>query len=276
MGKRLLTAAIGAPLALAAAFLLPPAAFFGLVALVVTAGAFEFVRLVGPRIPGAPLATLLGLVPLAALGVHVLLAPERGGGRGVGLALGGGLAAAAVLGTLVLLSPTPVERALQALGALTFGVLYFAVPIAAIAHLQRLDPWLLVLLLAIVWLGDTMAFLVGSRFGRHRLAPVVSPNKTWEGAVAGLVTGIAATIAWAGWRLGALPLELLALGTLTAAAAQAGDLFESLIKRAAGVKDSGYMLPGHGGFLDRLDALLFAAPLMAAALLLLDSGVVTP
>jgi phosphatidate cytidylyltransferase len=174
------------------------------------------------------------------------------------------LAAAAVVplafGTLALLSRSPLEAALRDLGLLAFGLPYFALPIISLTHLQGRDPWLLLLLLAIVWLGDGSAYYVGTWWGRHKLAPVVSPNKSWEGAVAGLLASLAAAIVWSLWRLGSIDLTLVALAAVTAVAAQLGDLVESMFKRVAGVKDSGNLLPGHGGLLDRVDALLFAAP----------------
>jgi phosphatidate cytidylyltransferase len=183
------------------------------------------------------------------------------------------LAAATVLsvgiGTLVLLSRTPLEEVIPALGILGFGVPYFAAPIAAVSHLQRADPWLVFLLFAIVWLGDSAAYYVGRRLGRHKMAPVVSPNKSWEGAAAGFVTSLLAAAAWSLWRLGWVDPGLLAVAAATAAAAQVGDLMESLIKRGAGVKDSGHILPGHGGVFDRMDAMLFAAPVMLLSLWLL-------
>jgi phosphatidate cytidylyltransferase len=134
----------------------------------------------------------------------------------------------------------------------------------------------LVLLLAIVWLGDTAAYAVGSRWGRRRLAPVLSPKKTWEGAAAGLAASLAGAAAWCGWRLGEPSAAVVAIGLVTAVAAQAGDLVESMLKRAAGVKDSGQLLPGHGGVLDRLDALLLAAPALLLGLWLIGYGVAAP
>jgi phosphatidate cytidylyltransferase len=172
----------------------------------------------------------------------------------------GALLASVGIGSLVLLAKTPLPEVFPALGAFAFGVPYFALPIASLYHIQRLDPWWLLLLMAIVWLGDTAAFYVGSRIGRNKLAPTVSPNKTWEGAVAGFATGLAATVAWSLWRLGEVDGRLLLIGAATAVAAQLGDLVESMIKRGAGLKDSGDLLPGHGGMLDRMDAMLFAAP----------------
>jgi phosphatidate cytidylyltransferase len=166
------------------------------------------------------------------------------------------------LGTLVLFSRTPLEESIPSLGIFCFGIPYFALPIASLHHLQRSDPWLVFLLFAIVWLGDTAAYYVGSRIGRHKMAPVVSPKKSWEGAAAGFLTGVVAAAVWSVWRLARLHPGVLLLAAGTAVAAQIGDLVESMIKRGAGVKDSGSILPGHGGLLDRFDALLFATPVM--------------
>jgi phosphatidate cytidylyltransferase len=176
------------------------------------------------------------------------------------------------LGTLVLFSRTPLEETLPALGILGFGLPYFALAIASPDLLQRLDPWLAVLLLAIVWLGDTIAYYVGSRIGRHKMAPVISPKKSWEGAIASFVLAVVAAGVWDVWRRGGLEPGLLAVAALTAVAAQIGDLVESMIKRGSGVKDSGNILPGHGGALDRVDALLFAAPVLLFGLWVFGVG----
>ncbi len=164
------------------------------------------------------------------------------------------------------MAKTPLPEVFPALGAFAFGVPYFALPAASLYWIHRLDPWWLFLLLAIVWLGDTAAYYVGSRLGRHKLAPTVSPNKSWEGSVAGFAIGLAATAVWSLWRLGEIDGRLLLVGAATAVAAQLGDLVESMIKRGAGLKDSGNLLPGHGGMLDRMDAMLFASPVFLVGL----------
>jgi phosphatidate cytidylyltransferase len=122
--------------------------------------------------------------------------------------------------------------------------------------------WILVLL-AGVWSFDTGAYLVGRAIGRRPFLPWISPKKTLEGVLGGLVVatgGVAVVLAISG----ASPLEALVLGPLLGIVAQSGDLAESLLKRAAGAKDSGTLIPGHGGILDRVDSILFAAPVLAA------------
>src|SRR5579872_2144022 len=126
-----------------------------------------------------------------------------------------------------------------------------------------MNPNWLMFGLAINWVGDTGAYYVGKNFGKHKLAPAVSPGKSWEGAIASVVTGVAFGMIY-------LPLtikgtSLLIAGLLALAtniAGQIGDLAESAIKRGAGVKDSGTLLPGHGGWLDRVDSSLFALPVV--------------
>jgi phosphatidate cytidylyltransferase len=256
--KRLLTAAVLVPLALAAIFRLPGWAFFLLCAALMTGAAVEFARLARGFAPQAPWSALPCLVPVAAVLFARALAPAVPVDGFWVLAVGAFVSIG--LGTLVLLARTPIAQALTGVGGLAFGVPYFAVPVAALYRLQQHDPWVLFLLLAIVWLGDTAAFYLGTRFGRHRIAPVVSPKKSWEGALAGLATSMLSVVVWSQWRLGTLDLRLLAIGTATAIASQLGDLVESVLKRGAGVKDSGALLPGHGGLWDRMDAMLFAAP----------------
>ena len=151
---------------------------------------------------------------------------------------------------------------LPAAGGLSFGTLYFALPAVAIARLHEIDPWLPVLAFGVVWIGDSAAYYVGSRWGRHKMAPVVSPNKSWEGAAASLLAAAAAAALWSWIVRREVAPGVVALGALANVAGQLGDLVESLFKRGSGFKDSGQLLPGHGGMLDRIDGLLFAAPVL--------------
>jgi phosphatidate cytidylyltransferase len=179
-----------------------------------------------------------------------------------------------------------MRGALPAAAGSTFGVLYLAVSLALLISLRSdaLQNVLIVFILFSVWAGDIAAYYVGRAFGRHKLAPVVSPNKSWEGAIASVTASVATS--WVVFHFqsplralfthqrsqfyaplsrpaDSIPiLHVIAIGVLTNVAAQFGDLFESALKRGAGVKDSGTLLPGHGGMLDRIDALLFAIPVV--------------
>ncbi|MCF7823790.1 MAG: phosphatidate cytidylyltransferase [Candidatus Marinimicrobia bacterium] len=114
-----------------------------------------------------------------------------------------------------------------------------------------------------VWVCDTLAYFVGSAIGKHKIFPRISPNKSWEGSIAGLLGSFIALvlIVKAGWLPGLNYFDALALGLITGVAGQLGDFAESMVKRDVGVKDSSNLLPGHGGAWDRLDSILFAAPL---------------
>lgn len=173
-----------------------------------------------------------------------------------------------------------------AAAASVFAFTYIALPLGMLVQLRQqwAGAFYLLYLLLVVWAGDIFAYFVGKSIGRHLMAPRISPKKTWEGAAASVVASVAV-----GWSLfhyalpissallraglierrdGLFGLEQPAMGPILAltivlnVAAQLGDLVESLIKRGAGVKDSGALLPGHGGMLDRIDALLFAAPVL--------------
>lgn len=277
--RRLLTAAVALPLALLATFWLPSYGFFVFVLLIFGACSVEYVQLLKPHAPQAPLWVVPLGVPVTAAAFYWALSPARQATEGNALAawvLVSGLLLGVGLGTILLLSRTPLPEVPAALGIVAVGIPYFALPVAVATVLQRLDPWLLFLACAIVWLGDTAAFYVGSRWGRHKMAPVVSPNKSWEGAAAGFVTGIVTALVWSFFRLGEVRLPLLLVAAAAAVAAQLGDLFESLLKRGVNVKDSGHGLPGHGGFFDRMDAMLFALPVMLGGLWLIAHGGLAP
>lgn len=168
------------------------------------------------------------------------------------------------------LRPKEIERAPERIAATLFGVIYLGFTLSFCVMLRAMPnglEWICVGL-AVVWLGDTGAYLGGRAFGRHKLHERVSPKKTWEGAITGLLTSVAAALAmreafrllgaWEGTEL--RTIDCIAVGVVGGLLGQLGDLAESLLKRAVGVKDSGHMFPGHGGMLDRIDALLFALP----------------
>jgi phosphatidate cytidylyltransferase len=165
-----------------------------------------------------------------------------------------------------------------------FGLIWIAYPLTLIPLLWKEEdgPALVVFLMVCVWAGDVAALYIGRAFGKHKLAPRLSPGKTWEGSIASIIGSMlaAALVIWIGNLLtarGNLILHItepiwqtLILAAILNIAAQLGDLLESAIKRGAGVKDSGTMLPGHGGILDRIDALLLAAPVLWFALIIKD------
>jgi len=123
-------------------------------------------------------------------------------------------------------------------------------------------PAICLALLVMIWLADSGAYFAGKRWGRTKLAPAVSPGKTWEGVLGGIVVSVAGALAAGYWYSGSLPwtLTLAAVALLTVMFSIVGDLLESLMKRHVGIKDSGSLIPGHGGVLDRIDSLTAAAP----------------
>jgi len=178
----------------------------------------------------------------------------------------------------------PLRQVLPDTAQGLFGLIWIAYPLTLIPLLWKQEDGiaLVLLLMLSVWAGDTAALYAGKAFGRHKLAPSISPGKTWEGSAASILGSIAAAglLILISERLAARGNTLIHISepiwqTLTLAAilniaAQLGDLLESAVKRGAGVKDSGTMLPGHGGILDRIDALLLAAPVLWFTLTLKD------
>ncbi|MDX1501134.1 MAG: phosphatidate cytidylyltransferase [Thermoanaerobaculia bacterium] len=274
--KRLVTAAVGIPLAMAAAFLLPPRWLFLLLVAVVEIQVVEFVRMTRSFAHSAPRWTLLLLVPAAAVLLSPAMLPPGDGEISWEYLLAASLALSVGVGALVVLGGTDAEEAPAALGVLGFGVVYFSLPVACLFYLRRIDPWLLVLACVIVWLGDAAAYYVGTRLGRHKLAERLSPKKTWEGAVGGLAAAVVGAALWSYWRLGEVRPALVLLAGATSVGAQLGDLLESMLKRGSGCKDSGALLPGHGGMMDRMDAMMFGAPVMAVGIWLVGIDLVAP
>jgi phosphatidate cytidylyltransferase len=165
---------------------------------------------------------------------------------------------------LTLFTKRPIVEALPAAGISASGLLLVAFPLTFTVRLHGFSadgPKLLMFALVITWVGDTSAYFAGRALGKHRMAPVLSPNKTWEGTVASLLGALLVAVVFAKWLTVPLP-HLLGMAAVGNAAGQAGDLLESAYKRSAGVKDSGSLLPGHGGVLDRIDALILAIPVV--------------
>jgi phosphatidate cytidylyltransferase len=183
----------------------------------------------------------------------------------------------------------PVEETIADASASIFCLLYTGLTLIAVPALreQTNGPSLVAFLLCVVWVGDTAAYYVGRAWGRHKMAPSLSPGKTWEGAAASVTGSVLVAAALVGlatllqepWDSAVLALleraspsavlsypddwwYWLGLAVVVNVAGQVGDLAESALKRSAGVKDSGDLLPGHGGVLDRIDALLLAAPVL--------------
>ncbi len=165
---------------------------------------------------------------------------------------------------LTLWTKRPMVEALPAAGISSSGLILVALPLTYAIRLHGIStdgPKLLMFVLVITWVGDTAAYFVGRAIGKHPLAPVLSPKKSWEGTIASILGALLVAIVFARWLTVPLP-HLLGMAVVGNVAGQAGDLLESAYKRSAGVKDSGSLLPGHGGVLDRIDALILAIPVV--------------
>jgi phosphatidate cytidylyltransferase len=164
----------------------------------------------------------------------------------------------------VFASRRPLVDALGDIGVSTSGLVFIALPLSAVVRIHGvgiLGPKLLLFTLVLVWVGDTAAYFVGRSFGRVPLAAQLSPKKTWEGAAANLLGSVIVAVVMFRW-LDIDAFQAVFMASLANIAGQAGDLLKSAYKRGAGVKDSGHLLPGHGGILDRIDALILAAPVV--------------
>jgi len=244
---------------------LPAWVYLAAIWIISLAAAWELLALL--RRLGAPAQTLPTLLAIAA-GLPTLW--------WLGLVHAGAILAAVVLilPLAYLLGRGPLQGAAAAITGAGFSALYFLVTGGAMGLLrlafdEPLGPRVVLLHCLAIWGGDSGAFYVGSRFGHHRLAPQVSPKKSWEGVLGG--TALTFFGVWfcrtvffpsLGWPTAAL------IAAVLSALAPLGDLVESLFKRDAGVKDSSDLIPGHGGFLDRTDSLFFAAPFVLAILLI--------
>lgn len=267
MLKRVITALILAPLALAAIWQLPTAGVALMFALVFGLGALEWARLIGIRQPAAQLLYLAGLLLLMLLAWQL-----HRSALSMELVFIAGtlwwLFALVLLGRFSRNADTSVPTAAWS-GLQGYIVLGFAWLALVTLHGLIDGPYFFTLLLLIVWGADVGAYFAGRRFGQRKLAPRISPGKTWEGALGGLLLALLGVI---GLHLVFGPLwssllQLLPLVFMTVLFSIVGDLFESMIKRQYGAKDSGNLLPGHGGVLDRIDSLTAAAPIFVMGLL---------
>jgi len=271
--KRVLTALILIPLVLLLVFLGPGWLFTLAVAAIAALAAWEFLGLAEKS--GATPPRIAVLVAVLALFAGNFVWDQRD-------------QTTALLGILCLALLVyctffrPVEQMMADASTSIFCLFYVGMTLVALLALREEanGPSLLAFLFCVVWAGDTAALYVGRAWGRHKMAPTLSPNKTWEGTLGSVVGSLLAT----GLLLGlarlfdlwdkvwlSYPENLwywLGLAIVVNVAAQAGDLAESALKRSAGVKDSGSLLPGHGGVLDRIDALLVAAPVLWYALVI--------
>ncbi|OOF27686.1 phosphatidate cytidylyltransferase [Salinivibrio sp. IB872] len=269
--QRVLTAALLVPLVVAAVFYLPFSAFVAVIAAVTLLGHWEWTQFVSSSsrwltfiVPAAALALSIYSLPFSAYALsHLAVAPFSVAAAG----------AAWWLFATGLVLAFPKSGALwthsrllrQLFGLLTLLPFMWSVLILRAADYQFSTYYgakLVLLVFVLVWCADSGAYFAGKAFGKHKMAPAVSPNKTLEGLLGGLVAAVAVT--WAGAQLLDIHFAsvgaLLCIAVVTALASVLGDLAESMFKRVSGVKDSGNLLPGHGGILDRIDSLTAAFP----------------
>ncbi len=271
--QRVITALILAPLVIAGVLLLPTGVLALLLALVVAVGAREWAILSG--IPSLAGQVGYSLALLAAmLGVFYLL-PTPGYLWVIALSVFWWATALVRLARFQGIDGAP--SGFEPLRALEGGAVLVPAWLALVMLHQRPDggPLLLLFLLILIWSADVGAYFAGHRWGRHKLAPQVSPGKTREGVYGAMASALLCglfLVWWQGSGLGQAPLLLL-LCLVTMLFSVVGDLFESLLKRRRGMKDSGALLPGHGGMLDRIDSLTAAAPVFLLGLTLFGDGV---
>ncbi|HEV2342379.1 MAG TPA: phosphatidate cytidylyltransferase [Candidatus Acidoferrales bacterium] len=161
-------------------------------------------------------------------------------------------------------SRKPLADVLPGISASAGGLLMIALPFSYLVRMDsrpRVGPVLVLFTLALIWAGDSLAYFVGKSIGRSKMAPALSPAKTWEGALGNVLGSLIVGFVFAWWQAGDVT-PWLVTGVLANIAGQVGDLVESAYKRGAGAKDSGSLLPGHGGMLDRIDSLILAAPVV--------------
>lgn len=264
--QRVITALILLPVVIGVILAGPRWLVLGMLALGMLAAAWEWAPLAGlGSRPGRAAYTFFILVLMVAGHFWLTRSPEIAA-RGILLAAG--------MWWLLALALVLTRPRLSRLAIGVFGTL--AMPPAWLAAVMLYDRdgqgvWWLMLVLVLVWAADVGAYFAGRLFGRHKLAPSVSPGKTWEGFAGGVLLAVLLAVLGSAW-LGHLRAGFLGVCALAILASVLGDLTESLLKRQAGIKDSGALLPGHGGVLDRLDSLLAALPVFALGQFWLERG----
>jgi phosphatidate cytidylyltransferase len=254
---RLATAAVCVPVILGLLYRGPPWSFYLLVVAVALVGVREFLSM---SHPGDAVAQAVGVVVGAAASVAMFLHGDDV--RTVVTVL----VVAPMVGPLfTLIRLGAIETAALRACALGFGPLFVAVPLTLLALMRRtlgdeIGPGVVLLCLGLAWFADTSAYFAGRFLGRRKLYEAVSPKKTVAGAIGGLVGSVVWALLGSLWFLRSLPLaHAVPLAIVAGVLGQAGDLAESLLKRSTGIKDSGDIVPGHGGVLDRVDALLMTS-----------------
>jgi phosphatidate cytidylyltransferase len=275
---RILTSAVLIPLVIALVWWGPPAATAAAAALIAILALYEFFGLgahLGMR--AFPKWTMfcgalifysqysVGMVEMRTIAGGVSIIRDAAGGM---LSLEAALLVF-VFGcvTIGLATRRPLQDVLPAMAVSSAGLLFIALPFSYLVRLneiERVGHQLVLFTLCLIWAGDMLAYFVGRSLGRIPMAPALSPNKTWEGSLGNLLASLIVGVLFARWmQMDALALLVIAaLGNI---AGQMGDLIESAYKRGAAVKDSGTLVPGHGGVLDRIDSLILAAPVVWAA-----------
>lgn len=249
--QRIITALVLAALVLGAIFWLPANVTAGVITLLVLAGAWEWAAFPGLKHPAARVAYVAVIAACIAF-VWSQGTDSPRADQLLSAALIWWLVAFVWIATM----PSAVNRASAALA----GILVLVPAWLALIRLHQHAPFWLLFLLLLVVAADVGAYFAGRRFGRHKLAPKVSPGKTWEGVLGGLVAAALMAVAGTAWfnvHVG----SFIGVCAIVVLASIVGDLTESLFKRHAGLKDSGTLLPGHGGVLDRVDSVTAAAPI---------------
>jgi phosphatidate cytidylyltransferase len=252
--KRVVTALLLLPIAIYSVLFAPWWIFAAVVSAFACLSFYEYAKITGSFAPlGLTAGMIVLLAPVAAIPIVLFLT--------------------ALAALCLPLAAADITKSVGQAGMLVLGVLYIFgswktgillhdIAAPSLPHLPAGRYWMLFGLM-VNWIGDTGAYYIGRRWGRHKLAPIVSPGKSWEGAAASAAVSILFGCIFLPLTIPTVSVAMAGLlALLTNAAGQLGDLAESAIKRSAGVKDSGTMLPGHGGMLDRLDSTLFTLPVL--------------